>query len=166
MPSTESACIFARQTERYAKLEKMENWESACIFARQTERYAKLEKIGNWNTKLLERVFSHFAKKIMNGKSFAKLLKMLLINQTQKIYIVNYKQTIYNQLFFNLYLDLMKHLEFFFILVRTKQGPGSDLRMETRTAMAHKCLHRLLFASFITEFVFALVEGTRPRASS
>jgi hypothetical protein len=33
-----------------------------------------LEKIGNWDVKLLERVFSYFAKKITNEKSFAKLL--------------------------------------------------------------------------------------------
>jgi len=32
----------------------------------------------NWDAKLLERVFPHFAKKIIDGKSFAELLMMLL----------------------------------------------------------------------------------------
>jgi len=34
--------------------------------------------MGNWDVKLLERVFSHFVKKVMDKKSFAKLLEMLL----------------------------------------------------------------------------------------
>ena len=33
----------------------------------------------NWNAKLLERVFSYFTKKIIDEKSFAKLLEMLYI---------------------------------------------------------------------------------------
>jgi len=36
--------------------------------------------MGNWDAKLLEMIFSHFAKKIMDVKSFAKILEMLLGN--------------------------------------------------------------------------------------
>jgi hypothetical protein len=38
----------------------------------------------NWDVKLLESGFSHFTKKIMDRKSFAKLLK---ISKARPVYI-------------------------------------------------------------------------------
>ena len=55
----------------------MPNAESARIFARQTERYAKLKKIENQDVKLLKQGFPYFIKKIIDKKSFDKLLEIV-----------------------------------------------------------------------------------------
>jgi hypothetical protein len=59
--------------------------EPARIFACRRRTFGNLEKMGKLYGKPMERLFSHFAKKLKMGKRDSKLLELLLVKTSPSV---------------------------------------------------------------------------------